>query len=179
MQLLEKALADSSENTVFFFDEADSLLVDRSRIIGKNEPCDSLRMVNLLLSALDKRTSLFIFTSNFKHELDSAFISRCDLVYEMKKLNVENTYRLLKSTIERVAVHEGWITPQLLDYSLAVSNSTDKNSNALLEIAANYCNMSPREIKKQIFLSARKGLNSLLLSLQTSVYNKKKDEGRA
>lgn len=162
MKILEEAVIESNENTIFLFDEADSILMDRKLILQKNEPGDSLRMVNLLLNILDRRENLFIFTSNFKKELDPAFLSRCDFSFEMVKLTVENIYNLLKMSIEKLFEIEFNTIIKLLDFStIKVCREACRSSRELYELAFEYKDLSPREIKKKVILSSTRQMRSV------------------
>lgn len=173
MKILEESINinNSDHINVILFDEADSILLDRKLILERNEPGDSLRMVNTLLCALDRKENLFIFTSNFKKELDPAFLSRCDIFYEMKKLTVEQTYNLIKSVIEQLFRVEFDIQVRFLDFSniKICGEECDRDSSAVYELAIDFSEMSPREIKKRIaILSTSKltNVSDLLLKLK-------------
>lgn len=163
MKILNETVNGSIKNTIFLFDEADSILMDRKLILQRNEPGDSLRMVNMLLNVLDRKENLFIFTSNFKDELDSAFLSRCDICYEMRKLSVENTYKLMKLSIESLFETEYNLTARFLDFSsIRICKEACDVSRELYELAFKYNKISPREIKKRIVLLSNKNMKSIM-----------------
>lgn len=175
MRIIEQAL-EGGENTIVLVDEADSLLMKRSGLFSKNEPGDSVRIVNTLLSILDSSEALFIFITNFKEELDDAFISRCDVVFEMERLGHEYNYilvrRLLQHTAPRCAFSE--FSSIKICKSLA-----DDASLLLFELSAKMADMRPREIKKLIFQMLRSDPEpiNILKRIEKSLFemeNKKK-----
>ncbi|ELA42228.1 uncharacterized protein VICG_00627 [Vittaforma corneae ATCC 50505] len=153
MKILEKTLKECEENTVILVDEADSILMNRSNLFSRNEPGDSLRIVNTLLNILDKSENLLIFTTNFKEELDEAFLSRCDVLFEMKSLKHEHVYFLLKGVFEKIQDFQLFNYFQFSEFSSVkiCGSLVDENSLLLFEIAKKIENMSPRQIKKLVF----------------------------
>lgn len=174
MKILEKTLKECEDNTVILVDEADSILMDRTGLFSRNEPGDSLRIVNTLLNILDSSENLFIFTTNFKDELDGAFLSRCDVLFEMKSLKHEHVYSLLKGMFEKVQDAYLFNYFQFSEFSSVkiCGSLVDENSLLLFEIAKKIENMSPRQIKKLVFgiLEDRKTDVSLAIKrLRTTV----------
>lgn len=148
MKILEEALRDT-RNTVILVDEADSLVTSRTALHMRNEQGDSLRMVNTLLGILDRCESVFIFTTNFREELDNAFLSRCDVIFEMKTLQRRHCYVLLRGLLE---AGRGF---QFSEYSSVelCGELVDENSRMLYEAARVAEGLSARELKKIVFVN--------------------------
>lgn len=75
----------SSGPTIVLLDEVETLAVDRSKLSMDANPVDIHRATDAVLVQLDMlaeshQNLLFIATSNFPEAVDSAFVSRCDLV---------------------------------------------------------------------------------------------------
>lgn len=78
----------SSGPTIVLLDEVETLAVDRSKLSLDANPVDIHRATDAVLVQLDilaesHKNLLFIATSNFPEAVDSAFVSRCDLVLEV------------------------------------------------------------------------------------------------
>ena len=78
----------SSGPTIVLLDEVETLAVDRSKLSLDANPVDIHRATDAVLVQLDilaekHKNLLFIATSNFPEAVDSAFVSRCDLVIEI------------------------------------------------------------------------------------------------
>lgn len=143
----------SDSRVIFLVDEVESLLMHRGLLFGKNEPNDTLRIVNTLLGILDQRKSIFIFTSNFIEELDHAFIDRCDLVLEMGALAPGGIYELVREVLYRLMDAGALECHALMEHgdAQAVQEHGDPASQRLLGIAGRMAGMSGRKIKKIIF----------------------------
>jgi SpoVK/Ycf46/Vps4 family AAA+-type ATPase len=78
----------SAGPTIILLDEVETLAVDRSKLSLDANPVDIHRATDAVLVQLDllaetHKNLLFIATSNFPEAIDSAFVSRCDLVLEV------------------------------------------------------------------------------------------------
>ena len=85
--LFAKTVAElaTSRPTIVLLDEVETLAVDRSKLSLDANPVDIHRATDAVLVQLDLLAEshpnlLFVATSNFPEAVDSAFISRCDLV---------------------------------------------------------------------------------------------------
>ncbi|KAL7274092.1 hypothetical protein RUND412_003013 [Rhizina undulata] len=78
-------LADEDSFVVVLIDEVESLTSARKAAASGNEPSDSLRAVNALLTALDKlrykNNVIVLTTSNLLEAMDSAFLDRAGSNY--------------------------------------------------------------------------------------------------
>lgn len=168
---LHKVIETAMSDTIFVFDEADSLLLARDRIMRANEPNDSLRIVNSLLQLIDRGDHTFIFISNYKDELESAILDRCDLIIEMKSLGIEKTYKLIKNTLEKLMELDYIQFHQFLELSDEQSIVDDEGSSDLLYISKKIFTQSPRRIKKMIFESTT-GEKEMVQTILKKIINK-------
>uniref|UniRef100_A0A0K0DTH2 AAA domain-containing protein n=1 Tax=Strongyloides stercoralis TaxID=6248 RepID=A0A0K0DTH2_STRER len=105
-----------NKNVMVFvlIDEIESIGLSREKSMGKNDPGDVVRVLNSLLTQLDKTKMfpnvMFIGTSNMEHILDEAIFDRIDLNIFIGYPCPEAIYNILKGIIE-----------ELLDKNLLVS----------------------------------------------------------
>lgn len=74
--------------TIVLLDEVETLAADRSKLSLEANPVDVHRATDAVLVQLDmlaeqNQKLLFVATSNFPQAVDSAFLSRCDMVMEV------------------------------------------------------------------------------------------------
>ncbi len=88
--LFSQSIAESSTlgPTIVLLDEVETLAADRSKLSLEANPVDVHRATDAVLVQLDVLAEqyphlLFVATSNFPQAVDSAFMSRCDLVMEI------------------------------------------------------------------------------------------------
>ncbi|VFR85086.1 AAA family ATPase, possible cell division control protein cdc48 [plant metagenome] len=88
--LFSQSIAESATAgpTIVLLDEVETLAADRSKLSLEANPVDVHRATDAVLVQLDMLAEhhpqlLFIATSNFPQAVDSAFLSRCDLVMEV------------------------------------------------------------------------------------------------
>ncbi|EIW73338.1 hypothetical protein TREMEDRAFT_25267, partial [Tremella mesenterica DSM 1558] len=90
---------------VVLIDEVESLTIARDSFSGASEPGDALRVVNALLTQLDKLRSktnvLVLTTSNLSHTIvsDKAFIDRADIKEYVPPPIPEAIYWILRTTL--------------------------------------------------------------------------------
>lgn len=95
----------SSGPTIVLLDEVETLAVDRSKLSLDANPVDIHRATDAVLVQLDilaetHKNLLFIATSNFPEAVDSAFVSRCDLVLEVPLPNEKACRTILEDCLE-------------------------------------------------------------------------------
>lgn len=108
--LFSQAIAEATENgpTIVLLDEVETLAADRSKLSLEANPVDVHRATDAVLVQLDILAEkypnlLFIATSNFPQAVDSAFISRCDLVLEVPLPGTDACKQILKECLRGVA----------------------------------------------------------------------------
>ncbi len=106
----------SAGPTIVLLDEVETLAVDRSKLSMDANPVDIHRATDAVLVQLDllaesHQNLLFIATSNFPEAVDSAFVSRSDLVMEVPLPNAAACKKILEDCI----VGLGAIYPKIAD----------------------------------------------------------------
>ncbi|KAJ1021607.1 hypothetical protein NDA16_003744 [Ustilago loliicola] len=81
--MITEMVEDEDAFVVVLIDEVESLTAARSAAASGTEPTDSIRVVNALLTQLDKlkhrKNVLIMTTSNITESIDTAFIDRADI----------------------------------------------------------------------------------------------------
>jgi SpoVK/Ycf46/Vps4 family AAA+-type ATPase len=97
--------------TIVLLDEVETILADRGQLSLAANPIDVHRATDAALVQLDRLADdhnqlLFLATSNFQQSIDSAFLSRADLVVTMPLPDEEARLGILRRTLG--AVGEGF-----------------------------------------------------------------------
>ncbi|CAE6522599.1 unnamed protein product [Rhizoctonia solani] len=99
---------------VLLIDEVESLTAARAGAMSGTEPSDALRVVNALLTQLDKlklkRNVLIISTSNLPDAIDSAYVDRADIVQYVGVPSRDAIYFILRSCVTEL-IRAGIIRP--------------------------------------------------------------------
>jgi hypothetical protein len=96
---LEKIFTKAeNKNWILFFDEADALFGKRSNVQNAHDKYAN-QEVSYLLQRVEDFPGLIILASNFKSNLDSAFIRRFNSIIYFPMPDHEERYRLWKNTI--------------------------------------------------------------------------------
>lgn len=109
-ELLGSTVAEAASlgPLIVLLDEVETLAVDRSRVSLEANPIDVHRTSDAVLAQLDHLAAvnpniLFVATSNFPEAIDTAFISRADLVLEIAKPSPEACQRILSEAVRGLA----------------------------------------------------------------------------
>lgn len=96
---------DTSSLVIVLIDEVESIAYARNSV-SSNEPSDSLRVVNAVLTQLDQLRSypnvLVLTTSNLSESIDLAFVDRADLKQYVGFPSVVAISRIFKSAIDEL-----------------------------------------------------------------------------
>ncbi|KAF9476461.1 AAA-domain-containing protein [Pholiota conissans] len=88
---------------VVLIDEVESLTAARAGAMAGTEPSDGLRVVNALLTQLDKlkqrKNVLIMATSNLVKAIDTAFVDRADIIQYVDLPSREAIYEILRSCL--------------------------------------------------------------------------------
>ncbi|KAK0498536.1 P-loop containing nucleoside triphosphate hydrolase protein [Armillaria luteobubalina] len=99
---------------VVLIDEVESLTAARAGAMAGTEPSDGLRVVNALLTQLDKlkhrKNVLVMSTSNLVKAIDSAFVDRADIIQYVDLPSREAIYEILRSSLCEI-VNKGLVAP--------------------------------------------------------------------
>lgn len=103
---IEQTAEDSKCLVFVLIDEVESLSMARTGALKRNEPGDSVRAVNALLTQIDRirrlPNVLVLTTSNISQSLDEAFVDRADISRFVSKPSVYAAYAILSSCINEL-----------------------------------------------------------------------------
>ncbi|KAJ6629192.1 P-loop containing nucleoside triphosphate hydrolase protein [Mycena sp. CBHHK59/15] len=140
---------------VVLIDEVESLTAARAGAMAGTEPSDGLRVVNALLTQLDKlkhrKNVLIMSTSNLVKAIDSAFVDRADIVQYVDLPSRGAIYEILRTCLSEI-VARGIVSAvtvptlkQAQMYELSALHSTGQPS-------ASSSLIDPREKSKHVAL---------------------------
>ena len=95
---------------IVVLDEVETLAADRSKMSLEANPVDVHRATDAVLAQLDQLAEthpglLFIATSNYANAIDSAFVSRADLVLPVGLPGPEACEHIIRDTLSALAAH--------------------------------------------------------------------------
>ncbi|EPS67357.1 hypothetical protein M569_07418, partial [Genlisea aurea] len=101
-------MVEEEHSLVFvLIDEVESLAAARKAALSGSEPSDSIRVVNALLTQLDKLKSspnvIILTTSNITTAIDIAFVDRADIKAYVGPPTLEARYEILKSCLQELS----------------------------------------------------------------------------
>ncbi|WFC99106.1 hypothetical protein MYAM1_001844 [Malassezia yamatoensis] len=154
-ELINELLSDQSGFVAVLIDEIESLTKARASAAAGVEPSDSIRVVNALLTELDKlkqhQNVLVMATSNLSESIDPAFLDRADIRQYIGLPGAEAIYRILRSCLEELMRVRLAQTEQLLDYNDAITSNT--TSTALARLAESCYGASGRSLRRMPVLA--------------------------
>ncbi|KAG1678821.1 Pachytene checkpoint protein 2 [Nymphon striatum] len=164
-QKIKEMIDDPSALVCVLIDEIESLSHARKSSLSGNEPSDSMRVVNALLTQIDqlKRYSnvLILTTSNMTSSIDEAFIDRADIKQYIGLPTAPAIYQIYKSCLKELS-RANIISDKinLLDHhsmNLASKSMPDdtlcSNSLRLWKVANESVGLSGRTLRKIPFLA--------------------------
>ncbi|KAL1812426.1 hypothetical protein ACET3Z_022491 [Daucus carota] len=100
-------MVEEENNLVFvLIDEVESLAAARKSALSGSEPSDSIRVVNALLTQMDKLKSspnvIVLTTSNITAAIDIAFVDRADIKAYVGPPTLQARYEILRSCLEEL-----------------------------------------------------------------------------
>ncbi|XP_021292376.1 pachytene checkpoint protein 2 homolog isoform X1 [Herrania umbratica] len=100
-------MVEEESNLVFvLIDEVESLAAARKAALSGSEPSDSIRVVNALLTQMDKLKSspnvIVLTTSNITAAIDIAFVDRADIKAYIGPPTLQARYEILKSCLNEL-----------------------------------------------------------------------------
>lgn len=112
--MITEMVEDEDAFVVVLIDEVESLTAARSAAASGTEPTDAIRVVNALLTQLDKlkhrKNVLIMTTSNITESIDTAFIDRADIKQYVGLPPPQAVYWILESCL-RELIRVGLIAP--------------------------------------------------------------------
>ncbi|KAI5848703.1 P-loop containing nucleoside triphosphate hydrolase protein [Morchella snyderi] len=149
-------LADEDTFVVVLIDEVESLTSARKGAATGNEPSDSLRVVNALLTALDKlrfkNNVIVLTTSNLLEAMDPAFLDRVDIKQYVGAPKTQAVYTILRTCLNEL-IRCGLIDEQTEiataeEASLTLFSQPCFASSRLWRIAAECTDFSGRTLRR-------------------------------
>ncbi|KAK2989759.1 hypothetical protein RJ640_030252 [Escallonia rubra] len=100
-------MVEEENNLVFvLIDEVESLAAARQAALSGSEPSDSIRVVNALLTQMDKLKSspnvIILTTSNITAAIDLAFVDRADIKAYVGPPTLQARYEILRSCMQEL-----------------------------------------------------------------------------
>ncbi|XP_059657986.1 pachytene checkpoint protein 2 homolog [Cornus florida] len=100
-------MVEEENNLVFvLIDEVESLAAARKAALSGSEPSDSIRVVNALLTHMDKLKSspnvIILTTSNITAAIDVAFVDRADIKAYVGPPTLHARYEILRSCLQEL-----------------------------------------------------------------------------
>ncbi|KAI5014633.1 pachytene checkpoint protein 2 homolog [Hordeum vulgare subsp. vulgare] len=171
-QKIQEMVEEESNLVFVLIDEVESLAAARQAAISGSEPSDSIRVVNALLTQMDKLKAwpnvIILTTSNITTAIDIAFVDRADIKAYVGPPTLQARYEILRSCIDelfRVGIlkyPQGGDLPCILSYStlkekLHCPEATEPHTlhlSKLLHEGAELCDgLSGRSLRKLPFLA--------------------------
>ncbi|XP_031623510.1 pachytene checkpoint protein 2 homolog isoform X2 [Contarinia nasturtii] len=137
---------DAESLVVILIDEVESIAYARDTVSIQQEPSDSLRVVNAVLTQLDQLRNhsnvLVLTTSNLSGTIDIAFVDRADLKQFIGFPSIPAIFHIFKSAID-----------ELVKVQIVINETEDKkwgsaNIERLLDIAKKSQGLSGRSLRK-------------------------------
>lgn len=158
---IHEIIETKSSFVCVLIDEIESIAFARTNI-SNNEPSDSIRVVNAVLTQLDQirkhSNVLILSTSNLTSTIDLAFIDRADVKQYIGEPNEEAIFNIYQSAIDEL-IRVGIILPLHHEciYSYSSLNGIDSDtlelSKQLLLLSQLSCGLSGRTLRKIPFLA--------------------------
>ncbi|CAI7922257.1 unnamed protein product, partial [Closterium sp. NIES-53] len=108
---IQSFVEDKSSLVFVLIDEVESLAAARQAALNGSDPSDAIRVVNALLTQLDKLKQhpnvMVLTTSNLTHAIDLAFIDRADIKAFIGPPSLQGRYYMLHSSfceLQRVGI---------------------------------------------------------------------------
>ncbi|KAL3642315.1 nucleolar component of the pachytene checkpoint [Castilleja foliolosa] len=103
---IQEMVEDESNLVFVLIDEVESLAAARKAALSGSEPSDSIRVVNALLTQMDKLKSapnvIVLTTSNITAAIDIAFVDRADIKAYVGPPTLQARYEILRSCMSEL-----------------------------------------------------------------------------
>lgn len=121
-----------NKNWILLFDEADALFGKRTNAKSSNDRYAN-QEVSYLLQRVESFNGLVILTSNFKNNIDDAFLRRFNIIIKFSKPTVEERIKLWNNMIpENISVDGDLINQLAANYELTGAQITSAIMNSSL-----------------------------------------------
>ncbi|XP_078433621.1 pachytene checkpoint-like protein [Wolffia australiana] len=169
-QKIHEMVEEESCLVFVLIDEVESLAAARKAALSGSEPSDSIRVVNALLTQMDRLKSfpnvVILTTSNITTAIDIAFVDRADIKAYVGPPPLPARYEILRSCVQeliraRVIVPSQECGDDFTLPSFTVSRETPSQSQrpadimarSLLQVAKDCEGLSGRSLRKMPFLA--------------------------
>lgn len=158
-------------------DEVESLAHARDQCISGNEPSDSVRVVNAMLTQIDQikmfPNVLILATSNMTAAIDVAFVDRADIKQYLGLPSVPAIYQIYHSClVELIKAQVVKCDPHTLDNvgvimkQNCLAENVHEYSKKLIKVCEKSIGLSGRSLRKIPFLAHALYLNNSLVSIE-------------
>lgn len=200
-QQIQEVIEMKSSLVCVLIDEVESIAYARGNI-STNEPSDSVRVVNSVLTQLDRIKKfpnvLIITTSNLTSSIDLAFLDRADIVTYISEPSVDAVYKIISSAIIELSIKNVIVSDSSEDgrdeFNIESMSSfvnfqglskapAFSNGNIVEQICKDATGSSGRSLRKLPFLAhalflkkSQATLREFLLALRLAVDYQKKSK---
>jgi Cdc6-like AAA superfamily ATPase len=158
---IHDAASDESALVFVLIDEVESIATARQSAINGSDPSDAIRVVNALLTQIDKlreKTNIIIMaTSNLTHCIDLAFLSRADIKQLIGDPPRKARYSILKECLLEL-MQKGVITPDGMipdfDNYIMIGEKSYPKAKMLMKVVDASDGLSGRTLRKLPFLAS-------------------------
>ncbi|KAJ8615482.1 hypothetical protein MRB53_034854 [Persea americana] len=171
-QKIQEMVEEESNLVFVLIDEVESLAAARQAALSGSEPSDSIRVVNALLTQMDRLKSwpnvIILTTSNITTAIDIAFVDRADIKAYVGPPTLQARYEILRSCFQEL-LRTGILSSQEHDQLILLSYASLREklnaveaqaplgplflSKLLLEAAEVCEGLSGRALRKLPFLA--------------------------
>lgn len=172
-QKIQEMVEEESNLVFVLIDEVESLAAARKAALSGSEPSDSIRVVNALLTQIDKLKSspnvMVLTTSNITSAIDVAFVDRADIKAYVGPPTLQARYEILRSCMQELMrteiisnIHDseyamlpnyGTLKEKLNSAEIQEGETMLHLSKQLLEAAEACEGLSGRSLRKLPFLA--------------------------
>ena len=157
---VEELIEDEHHLVCLLIDEVESLTAARSAVVSGTEPSDAIRVVNALLTQIDRlkkyKNVLILTTSNVTGKIDLAFVDRADIKFYIGLPSPVAIYSIFLSCLEelnRVRVIQPKEPIERDPTNLSTATGHMDYSQRLWKLANKSVGLSGRTLRKLPFLA--------------------------
>ncbi|XP_008945780.1 PREDICTED: pachytene checkpoint protein 2 homolog [Merops nubicus] len=162
-QKIQELIDDKDALVFVLIDEVESLTAARSAFKAGTEPSDAIRVVNAVLTQLDRikryPNVVILTTSNITEKIDLAFVDRADIKQYIGPPSIAAIFRIYLSCLEElmkcqiIYPRQQLLTLRELEMIGFVENNVSRLSLVLKEISRRSEGLSGRVLRKLPFLA--------------------------
>jgi len=142
-------------------DEVESLTAARSAVVSGTEPSDAIRVVNALLTQIDRlkkhKNVLILTTSNVTGKIDVAFVDRADIKFYIGLPSPVAIYSIFRSCLEELSRVRIIQPKEVIERDPTNLNTSTgrmyEHSQKLWKLANKSVGLSGRTLRKLPFLA--------------------------